>query len=137
MTIMKSIPIILGLNMILFCNSKLESKDPPQQQKQKILYYGRTGAIYTDFFPHNSLRENTTFERAERSSYFTDSTEEFKEAYIKFKSIFQANDTLCRWAGPCAGMFRESGVSTPTGLCIIRENRIFAVIKTGTIVSPE
>ena len=100
----------------------------------KWLYISPGDMSVVSRFPHNSLLAATTFEAEEKRGQTPGEKHPGKPSYNQFKAVFQPSDSLFTWAG--GGLDYPASTSnqariTPTGLCILRDNKIIAICITG------
>jgi hypothetical protein len=96
-----------------------------------LLYYLPIGSQWLRQFPHNSLYRPTTIEECEGQHWYKNRSGDFDRAYTKFKSLIQPGDVVWFWGGPNGGMFNTyRGVDVPEGICLLRQNKVVAVLMT-------
>jgi len=96
-----------------------------------LLYHLPTGRQWLRLFPHNSLYHPTTIEECENQHWYKGRSNDLDKAYTKFRSHLQSGDVIWNWGGVNGGMFSTyQGIDVPEGICILRENKVIAVLMT-------
>jgi hypothetical protein len=96
-----------------------------------ILYHLPMGGHWLRNFPHNSLGRQTSIEECEAGHWYKNRSGDLGKAYSKFKSLIQRGDAIWIWSGENANMFNiYRGVDVPSGICLLRNNKIIAVLMT-------
>ena len=80
-------------------------------------------------FPHNSISKQTSFETEEKLRLVPGEKHPARASYEQFRNLLQADDQLYRWEGGGLSYPNQPG-TTPTGLCLFRNNKIVAILVT-------
>ena len=80
-------------------------------------------------FPHNSLSKPTTIEKEEKLQHVPGEKNPARAGYEEFRDLIQAGDQLYTWEGGGLSYPNQPG-TTPTGLCLLRKNKIVAILVT-------
>jgi len=128
---MKTIPLAVSfLALFLSCAPKpVPYMEPPAGKA--ILYHLPIGGQWLRHFPHNSLCRQTSLEECETEHWYKNRSGDLDKAYCKFKGLIQNGDAIWIWSGANANMFNiYRGVDVPSGICLLRNSKVIAVLMT-------